>query len=829
MATQKEILAQIRAEARIREKINESLNGYRDHLKEIQNLKKTLNQISDREARQAKIVSSATGARKVAEQAILDVIIKQREDTERTLKTYRDLRKEATALKVTTEAMRGAWKDTTNVLKGVSNIYGTIVNKTKFLIDIDKKIKMSALSMGVLDTQTKSFRKSLAAAGQVTNEFGIGQGQLAEMQGIYSQELGRTVMLGKDGLIAIGAMAAATGLGADGAGKMASDFELIGYSAERTGEFINQTMNDSSKMGLNSSKVVKAISNNIKLLNKYNFKGGVAGLKKMAETTTRLGVDMNFATGMAEKLFDIEGAVKMSAELQVLGGSFSNLADPFHLMFMARNDVAGLTEEIGKAVEQSVQFNNKTGEFDMAGLELHRLRKIAEQTGIAFEDLVTAGKNAKKFSMIQGQVSFSMSDDEKEFLINTAKLDKNGKAYIEVNGEKKFLNMLGQSGRKFVQDQIAEKKSLAERAKSAQTFDETIQNFINGVKELFLPIMPVLDVFAKELVKSFKPAVEKLAHYLKNVDFEKWGKRLVSFAEAIGGYIKWFAENPGLGITTALLGIGLLEAGKWFAMGASFGAGFNLATMKGGFLKSLTNLFSPKMFTASGKAFVQGGKAFTASGNQLSGGASSSVLNAAPKAGIKNFAGTSGAIGAGVLAGLADGVFEYLEQKDKGKSTSEALGRSALKGVGAGLGAWGGAAAGAAIGTAIFPGVGTLIGGAIGGMAGGMAGGKLADLDTYGVNDGIINFNPKDKFMKVNDATMIAGTDAGGNRALAQAMSGNGNVSHRFEELKITGDITISLPGGNKISTELINDPTFIKNMTRLVNIQISENINGKK
>jgi len=35
---------------------------------------------------------------------------------------------------------------------------------------------------------------------------------------------------------------------------------------------------------------------------------------------------------MADKLFDVEGAVDMSAQLQVMGGAWAKLADPFKLM-----------------------------------------------------------------------------------------------------------------------------------------------------------------------------------------------------------------------------------------------------------------------------------------------------------------------------------------------------------------------------------------------------------------------------------------------------------------------------------------------------------------
>jgi hypothetical protein len=43
------------------------------------------------------------------------------------------------------------------------------------------------------------------------------------------------------------------------------------------------------------------------------------------------------------------------------------------------------------------------------------------------------------------------------------------------------------------------------------------------------------------------------------------------------------------------------------------------------------------------------------------------------------------------------------------------------------------------------------------------------------VDDGIIQFNAQDKFMSVNSDTVIAGTDAGGNQALANAMTSNNN------------------------------------------------------
>jgi hypothetical protein len=240
-----------------------------------------------------------------------------------------------------------------------------------------------------------------------------------------------------------------------------------------------------------------------------------------------------------------------------------------------------------------------------------------------------------------------------------------------------------------------------------------------------------------------------------------------------------------------------------------------------------------------------------------------SMLGTKRGAGFKaNFKGAAGSkllkLG-GVATGLFEAYNEYSEQKDKNKSTGEAVGRAALKGTGAGLGAWGGGAAGAAIGTAIFPGIGTAIGGLIGAGLGAWGGGKAADLDTYGVDDGIVQFNKDDKFTKVNDSTMIAGTNKNGNKDLAQVLKygmmaasplglpllagglmsgligGNSSSSRsasskvEFGELRITGEIKVSLPDGSNIGQELIKSPEFRTSITRVVQAQLEKNNNGGK
>lgn len=51
--------------------------------------------------------------------------------------------------------------------------------------------------------------------------------------------------------------------------------------------------------------------------------------------------------------------------------------------------------------------------------------------------------------------------------------------------------------------------------------------------------------------------------------------------------------------------------------------------------------------------------------------------------------------------------------------------------------------------------------------------------DALIMNDGIVKFNPRDKFMQVNDSTMIAGTNVDGNKQLARAITGGSSIDPR--------------------------------------------------
>jgi len=659
------VLNLLKKQAEQQQEINSGLDGYIKALKTANDINETIARNRKIQAELQQNINKLHGQAKIDEQDKLNALREQTLELVRQGKVLRDNLKDANKYKMTFGAM-GA-----SIAKGFGSLPGLFQNsfgklKGYGLFEMDKAIKQSALDMGLVGARAKGLSTSIRESALTTTKWGMGVKELSKLQSSYSEELGRTVMMGNSGLEAISAMGVATGLGAEGAGKLTAEMNNQGLSAERTANFMKQTMNDSTKMGLNTSKVVKNIQNNMKLLNKYGFKGGIKGLAKMAQTTSKLGVDMNFVAGMAEKLFDIEGAVDMSAQLQVMGGEWAKLADPFKLMYMARNDMEGLTEAMGHAAASSAHFNSETKEFEISALEMHKLRKIAEQTGVSYDDLAKAGKNAAKFSKIEQQIGFSFGGGKegkeiKDFLTSTAEMDEKGKAFIiDMKGDKQYLDKVSKD---LIKNQMIAKQELADRAKASITFDEKVTNLINMIKVTMMPIVDGIDSVLGPLVEQFHD--EKFTGELKELgvsigEFVKFGAEMV---KGVGEFVLAIGPKSALALFLTGKAIGwLFEKASWIANGLLLSQGFLAGTKLGGFMQGGMGA----MASTAGKTLGAAGGAITGLGvgTAIGGGGKGAMIGSAIGTGVGAFGQligipmpigmALGGMAGGYLGGMAD-------------------------------------------------------------------------------------------------------------------------------------------------------------------------------
>jgi len=177
-----------------------------------------------------------------------------------------------------------------------------LLNQTGYLLEQQKSVKETELSMGVLSSQAGAFRKNIYKTAITTSQIGVTSKDLAKIQGTYSEEIGRSVQLSAEQLNAVAELGKGTTLGVEGAAQFAANMENFGISAQGSADLVEGMLNSSHKMGINSSKVIKAVQKNMKLANKYHFQGGIKGLTRMAALTTKFKIEMESVAGFAEKL-----------------------------------------------------------------------------------------------------------------------------------------------------------------------------------------------------------------------------------------------------------------------------------------------------------------------------------------------------------------------------------------------------------------------------------------------------------------------------------------------------------------------------------------------
>jgi hypothetical protein len=807
----------IQKEADLRKEINSSYDSYIEQIKQYSTLQKAYNKSVELEAKTRKKIDDINNGIIQASQHELDVeteklaiLEKQNKKLEEQGKIYQAAFKDANKWSLTAAGGLKAVGSAVGLLK---QGFGMI--KSLGLFEMDKAMKNSALSMGVLSTQAKGFRDTITTASKQTAYIGVSLQDIAKIQSDYSEELGRSVQMNEKSLVAMGQLSKFADLGAEGAARMAADMDKQGFSAEKTGEFMNQTLNDSHAMGVNASKVIKNIAGNIKMLNKYRFKDGVKGLAKMAMTASKLGVDMEFASGMSDKMWDIEGAIDMSAQLQVMGGAWAQMADPFHLMYMARNDMEGLTEEIANAAKQSMSFG-KDGSIEMGAMEMHRLKIVAQQTGLEYEKLVEAGKAAFKLGKIKAQVG-GVSPELQEFIANTAEF-KDGKATVMVNGNKKLISALTPDDKKFLEKQRLEKQSMKERAEQALTFDEAFTNVINGMK---IYLMPIITAINENLLPRLKAFGEK---------FENggWGEKIEVLATAVGEFVVGVGKiafgiidilGPKGTFITALALWGGLKALTWVANGVALAKGFNMAAR------------GPGSFGGGGGS---GGGMFGKFGST--------------KGGMSFGKSLARGLGTGAVLGVGSAAMDY------GRSNMEDPNSTGgkLLGVGSKAASW--AATGAMIGS-IIPGLGTAAGGIIGGLLGAGVGAYDEGMFGQPTEDGLFegdnpikslgklagrnfggNFNKGNGVIKNGKIHPIDNKDdlvAMKNRGIIdnhinKQSNQNSKMEIDFDDINVKGSINITIPGTDAIALDIMKTTAFRTQIVSMVNSQLEINKNGK-
>ena len=317
---------------------------------------------------------------------------------------------------------------------------GGLADSAKDAVDQLSKFQDKNISVARSLGQGAGFAKSIEGdLGRAAVNIVAMGGKLEDVLDIYkgiNNELGRTTFLSEKFLT--NAKAIKTfGVDDKTINSFGKFFDKVGGGMDASISKQIELVNTAQKYGLNTGQFLTTVAGKLDILNKYGFPKGVNDLASMVAKSQVLGDTLSVAQNFADQIMDSpEKAYEYAAQLQTLGGSFSQLGDGANLLFMAQNDLKGLNDELINATRGIATFNKETGQFEISANERLRLRGL-KNLGIDADKIEEAAlklaKNEKILSGFKGVAFDGMSEEDKQTLVNISEVGKGGE--IKIGGK----------------------------------------------------------------------------------------------------------------------------------------------------------------------------------------------------------------------------------------------------------------------------------------------------------------------------------------------------------------------------------------------------------
>ena len=322
-------------------------------------------------------------------------------------------------------------------LDGLNNSINTSIDK---LFKLQDKIITTSRNLGQSAAQAKLMETEIGKAA--VNALNMG-GNLEDVVKHFEQinlTLGRTTYVSAEALTNMEAMQK-LGVKTETFQSFEKFFDKVGGGVDGAVQKQMELVNTAKSYGLNAGQFLTTVASKLDILTKYGFPNGVKDLASMVAKSQVLGDTLSVAQGFADQIMDSpEKAYDAAAQLQTLGGSFSQLGDGARLLYLAQNDLKGLNDELINATRGMATFNKETGQFEISANERGRLRALKNSgIGIDPKELEETALKLAKQEKILGQLNSinlggKTPEEEKELketLANYAQLGKGGVITIQ--------------------------------------------------------------------------------------------------------------------------------------------------------------------------------------------------------------------------------------------------------------------------------------------------------------------------------------------------------------------------------------------------------------
>ena len=369
----------------------------------------------------------------------------------------------------------------------------TVFGSIKYWDEILGKMKDANQRLGIAGNLGVNLQSSFREAYPMVVNMGITAEEMAKSVESFYEKTARARILSSNQMAEMSKMVKVLG---EDSMEIVTTYGQMGLSITSATSRMRNLIVQSDKFGVLPVKVSGILKNNIDKVNSYNFKNGVSALEKMAMYAAKTNTDMKGAFAMADKLLEgsIEGAMEMSTNLQLIGGSVGNMGDMAELMYIARNEPEKFQEMFEKAAAGMGELNEQTGEIKFNAEARQRLKAIAQATGQDFNDLIKQGQNLKKSMSIGEDLDSSLKG-----LSNYEELLTKVSGAAEKNKLGEWVVKLKQDGKEvetavsaLTQDQIKQisftdettgpEAAFEKIATSNERLAETMQRLIETIK-----------------------------------------------------------------------------------------------------------------------------------------------------------------------------------------------------------------------------------------------------------------------------------------------------------------------------------------------------------
>ena len=364
-------------------------------------------------------------------------------------------------------------------------VYGDINNISNTWAKVDQASANFARSVGMAAEGMHQLRKStidLVAANKLAINFGVNAEKLIQLQNQYTQAIGRNVKANNEGLTNFAAMTRL--LQDQGAVDMITKLENFGVSMEEAGNRVGKMFADASKKGISFETYSKNFLNNIEIAQNYTFAEGLRGLENMAKKASQIKLDMQQTASFANKVNTVEGAINVGAKLQVLGGTFSQFADPLSMLGESLNDMDALQDRLIKMMGNLGQFNKMTGEVEISAFNKQRIAAASEAMGVSSSEMMKMINSKARRNEIENQLNIrtDLNKDVKEMILNMGTIEK-GVAGVNIDGEFKELSKISNKDQQtLIKQNQTQTEDIKEIARTLRGWDDMRQGRIEQYK-----------------------------------------------------------------------------------------------------------------------------------------------------------------------------------------------------------------------------------------------------------------------------------------------------------------------------------------------------------